>query len=263
MNIYSELNKIIEYVEEHLEENIESKTISRMIGMNEYTFQKIFVVIANVTFTEYIRNRRLSNAGQEIYLEKDKVIDIAIKYQYNSPTAFSRAFEKFHGIKPSEVKKKPERLKMYTKLHFNENYECNKNIDYKIIEKEELHLYGTYILTNDEKIKEDAPKFYCENMEKHGEAPYALVEYHDKERTKVKAYWVLYYEPILGMIEKTIPKSKWIVIRINSQDAKEIQEISETFYADFLPIAKYNYRDLPEIEYYHDNITDFLVPIEN
>jgi len=263
VNIYSELNKIIEYVENHLEENIEQKVISRMVGMNEYTFQRIFAVISNVTFTEYIRNRRLSNAGQEIYLEKEKIINIAIKYQYTSPTAFSRAFEKFHGIKPSEVKKNPEKLKMYTKLHFNESYEPNKNIDYKIIEKEEIHLYGTYILTDDKKIKEDAPRFYYENMKKYGEAPYALVEYHDKERTEVKSYWVLYYEPIPKMIEKTIPKSKWIAIRINSQNAEEIQEISETFYEEFLPIAKYNFKDLPEIEYYHDNITDFLVPIED
>lgn len=263
MNIYSELNKIIEYIEEHLEENIEPKKISKMIGMSEYTFQRIFGIIANVSLSEYIRNRRLSNAGQEIYLEKGKIIDIAIKYQYNSPTAFSRAFEKFHGIKPSEVKKKPEKLKMYTKLHFNENYECNKKIDYQIIEKEEMQLYGKYILTDNERIKEDAPTFYHENTEKYGEPPYALIEYHDKERTEVKAYWILYSKQVQGMVKKIIPQSKWIVIRISSQDAKEIQEVSETFYEEFMPNAKYNFKDIPEIEYYHDNITDFLIPIED
>lgn len=263
MNIYTELNKIIKYVEEHLEENIDPKTISKMVGMNEYTFQRIFAIIANVSFSEYIRNRRLSNAGQEIYLGKNKIIDIAVKYQYNSPTAFSRAFEKFHGIKPSEVKKKPEKLKMYTMLHFNENYECNKNIDYKIIEKEELHLYGNYIITNNEKIKEDAPKLYESNMKKYGDAPYAIVEYYDKERTKVKSYWVLYTKQFPNMEEKIIQKSKWIAMRINSQDPKEIQEIWQTFYKDFIPNAKYNFKDLPEIEYYHDDITDFLIPIED
>ncbi len=263
LNIYSELNKTIEYIEQHLEENIEVQTLSKMIGMSEYTFQRIFGLIANVSLSEYIRNRRLSNAGQEIYLDKDKVIDIAIKYQYNSPTAFSRAFEKFHGIKPSEVKKNPEKLKMYTKLHFNENYECNKNIDYKIIEKEEMHLYGKYIITDNEKIKEDAPNFYEENTKKYGEPPYALVEYYDKERTEVKAYWILYTNKMQGMIEKIIPKSKWIAMRINSQEAKEIQEVSVTFYDYFLPNSKYNFKDIPEIEYYHDGITDFLIPIED
>lgn len=105
MNIYVELNKIVEYIEENLEEQIDIKLISKMIGMSEYTFQRIFSVIAGISFIDYVRNRRLSNAGQELFLEKEKIVDIAIKYQYNNATSFSRAFEKFHGIKPSEVKK--------------------------------------------------------------------------------------------------------------------------------------------------------------
>ncbi len=84
MNIYVELNKIIEYIENHLEEKIEYKELSKMIGVNEYTFQRIFSLISNVSITEYIRNRRLSNAGQELYLTNEKVIDIVIKYQYNN-----------------------------------------------------------------------------------------------------------------------------------------------------------------------------------
>lgn len=168
MNIYVELNKIIEYIEEHLEEKIEYKELSKMIGVNEYTFQKIFSLISNVSIAEYIRNRRLSNAGQEIYIKNEKVIDIATKYQYNNPTAFSRAFKKFHGIKPSEVRTKPEKLKMYTKLHFNEIKECSKNIEYKIVEKEEMVLYGKYKITNNEQISKDAPEFYIKMEKQYG-----------------------------------------------------------------------------------------------
>ena len=120
MNIYVELNKIIQYIEEHLEEKIEYKELAKMIGVNEYTFQRIFSLIGNVSVSEYIRNIRLSNAGQELYLNNEKIIDVAIRYQYNNATSFSRAFEKFHGIKPSEVKKNPKKLKMYTRLYFNE-----------------------------------------------------------------------------------------------------------------------------------------------
>ena len=134
MNIYIELNNIVEYIENHLEEKIDYKEISKMIGVNEYTFQKIFSVICNISITEYIRNRRLSNAGQELYLKNEKVIDMAIRYQYENATSFSRAFEKFHGIKPSEVRKKPYKLKIYTKLHFDEIKERDRNIEYKIIE---------------------------------------------------------------------------------------------------------------------------------
>ena len=67
MNIYVELNKIIEYIEDHLEEKIEYKELAKKIGVNEYTFQRIFSLISNISVSEYIRNRRLSNAGQDIY----------------------------------------------------------------------------------------------------------------------------------------------------------------------------------------------------
>lgn len=102
-------------------------------------------------------------------------------------------------------------------------------------------------------------------MENHG---YGMVEYKDKEREYVKAYWVLYDKEIQALEnqaleKKIIPKSKWILIRINSQKAEDIQEVSKIFYYDFLPSCKYNFRDLPEIEYYHNEITDFLIPIED
>lgn len=97
-------------------------------------------------------------------------------------------------------------------------------------------------------------------MVPHG---YGMVEYEDKERFYVKAYWVLYNKEIKGLEKKIIPKSKWILIRINSREAKDIQETSDKFYDEFLPSCKYNLRDLPEIEYYHDDVTDFLIPIED
>ena len=189
------------------------------------------------------RNRRLSNAGQELYLKDEKIIDIALKYQYNNATAFSRAFEKFHGIKPSEVKKNPERLRIYTKIHFNEINEQSKNIEYRIIEREQITLYGKYKYTDNKQIFEDAPKFYEEMESKYGEAPYGIVEYKDRERLYVKAYWILYNEKFEGLEPYTIPKSNYILIKIKSQKAKEIQEVSQIFYHDFLPSCKYNFKD--------------------
>ena len=263
MNIYLELNKIIEYIENHLEEKIDYKKLAKMIGVNEYTFQKIFSVLCNVSLTEYIRNRRLSNAGQELYLKNEKIMDIAIKYQYENATSFSRAFEKFHGIKPSDVKNNSENLRIYTKLHFNEISEQAKKIEYKIIEKEQLILYGKYKNTNNKKIKGLAPKFYQEMAEQYGEQLYGMVEYKDKERRFVKAYWIMYDKKINGLKKKIIAKSKWIMIRIKSQETKEIQEASDMFYQEFLPISKYHFKSIPELEYYHDDITDFLIPIED
>ena len=262
MNIYTGLNEVIEYIENNLEEKIEYKELSKIIGVNEYTFQRIFSLISNVSIAEYIRNRRLTNAGQELYLKDEKIIDLAIKYQYNNATAFSRAFEKFHEIKPSEVRKNPEKLKMYTKLHFNEVNDESKNVEYKIVEIQEMTLYGKCKPTTNENIEKDAPEFYKKFMGKYGDAPYAMTSYKEKERCNVKAYWVLYDKKIEGFEKVVIPKAKWISIRTNSQKAKDIQETTKMFYESFLPSCQYNFRDLPELEYYHDGITDFLIAIE-
>ncbi len=263
MNIYVKLNEIIEYIEQHLEEKIDNKELAKMLGTNEYTFQRVFSIICNVSIAEYIRNRRLSNAGQELFLNNKKVIDMAIKYGYNNATAFSRAFEKFHGIKPSDVKKKPEKLKMYTKIYFSEINEINKNVEYKIVQKEELILYGKNIKTDNINIKTDAPKLYKDINAQYGKPEYGMVEYEDKERTYVKAYWILYSKKIKNLEKKVIPESKWISIRINSQETKDIQEASDIFYKNFLPSCKFTLRNLPEIEYYHNEITDFLIAIES
>lgn len=263
MNIYAELNKVMQYVEKHLDEKIDPHDIAKMVGMSEYTFQRIFSIICNTSFSEYIRNRRLSNAGQELFMGNEKIIDIATKYQYNNATSFSRAFERFHGIKPSQVKKSPEKLKMYSIICFNENIEYNKNMDYKIVEKDEMTLYGIYKNTDNIKIKKDAPNLYRSNIDKYGLAPYAMIEYKDRERLFVKKYWILYLDQKDNMEKIVIPKSKWIQIRINSQEPEDIQRVSENFYDYFIPSTKYNFRELPELEYYHDDITDFLIPIED
>ncbi len=262
MNIYVELNKVIKYIEDNLEENIDYKKLSKMIGINEYTFQKVFLLLSNISISEYIRNRRLSNAGQDIFLKNEKIIDIAMRYQYGNSTSFSRAFEKFHGIKPSEARKNPKKLKIFAKIHFNEINEPNKSIEYKIIEKEQLILYGKYKITTNKKIKNDAPNFFKQIEKQYGEAQYGMIEYKEKERINVKSYWVLYNKEIEKLEKIIIPKSKYILIKINSQEEKDIQKASDIFYQDFFPSCKYNFRDLPELEYYHDGITDFLIPIE-
>ena len=153
MNVYKSLNEV------NLENEISYTKLAQILGVNEYTMQSVFSLLCNISLSEYIRKRRLSNAGYDLSQTNEKIMDIAIKYQYDNATSFSRAFEKFHGIKPSEVRKNPEKLKLYTKLHFNEQYECNKNINYTIIEKDELILYGKYKITNNEEIGNIAPKF--------------------------------------------------------------------------------------------------------
>lgn len=263
MNIYKNLNEITNYIDENLEEVIDYKVLARFLGVNVYTMQRLFTMLSGISLCEYIRKRRLSNAGFDLYTHKQKIIDIAIKYQYDNATSFSRAFEKFHGIKPSLVNTETK-LKNYPKIIFNENIYITTELDYEIITLEEMHLYGISISTNNDKIGEDAPLFFkqveTKYIDKYGEIKYGMTTY-DIAREEIQKYYCLYDKVIEEFEHIEIPASKWLKFRINSHKAKDIQEMAHRFYKEFLPSCKYNLKEIPELEYYHDGITDFLVAV--
>lgn len=265
MNIYKSLNGITEYIDKHLEDIIDYKVLAKMIGTNVYTLQRIFSLLTNITLTDYIRKRRLSNAGFDLINSNLKVIDVAMKYQYDNSTSFSRAFSNFHGIRPSQLKKDLSKLKNFPRVVFNEEVNISKSIEYKIIEKEELVLYGIGVKVDNKTISKEAPKLFKEATSRyiniHGKIKYGMVTYKDNERDCCEKYYVLYDKEINAFEKIIIPKSKWLVFKIDSTEAKDIQEMSHKFYLNFLPSCKYNLREIPELEYYHDNITEFLVPI--
>lgn len=263
MNIYKGLNEITNYIENNLENDINYDAFAKILGVNTYTAQRLFTMITGISLSEYIRKRRLSNAGYDLYKGNLKVIDVAAKYQYENATSFSRAFEKFHGIKPSMVNKSTK-LRNFPKLMFNENIKLTTELDYEIVTLEEMNLYGVYIATNNEEIGKSAPLFFkqTENkyLTKYGEIKYGMISY-DIGREESQKYYCLYDKEIKEFEKITMPKSKWLKFRINTQNAKDIQEISHKFYREFLPSSKYNLKELPELEYYHDGITEFLVAI--
>ena len=263
MNIYKSLNEITKYIDKNLEEEINYNNLAKMLGVNVYTMQRLFTMIAGISISDYIRKRRLSSAGYDLYEGNLKVIDVAVKYQYDNPTSFSRAFEKFHGIKPSLVNKETK-LKNFPRIVFKEIVNLTTELDYEIITLDAMNLYGVSITTNNAEIGNDAPIFFRQTegkyLSKYGEVKYGMVTY-DIEREESQKYYCLYDKEIEGFEHIEIPKSKWLRFRINSQNAKDIQEISHKFYSEFLPSVRYNLKELPELEYYHGGITDFLVAI--
>lgn len=264
MNIYKVLNDITLYIDEHLDEKIEYETLSKMMGVNNYTMQRIFSLIAGVPLAEYIRKRRLSMAAFDLVSGNYKVMDLAIKYSYENATSFSRAFEAFHGVKPSEVSKETE-LKDFPRIIFDENVTFKNDIEYSIVDLPKMTLYGIGMNTNENDIKRDVPAFFrdveSKYIEKHGPVKYGMVSYKDPERLYPTSYHVLYDKKIGEFKCVEIPESKWLKFKIDTQDASDIQEASRKFYYEFLPSTKYNLKDIPELEYYHDGITEFLVPI--
>ena len=95
------MNLVLDYIEDNLDGEISDKKIAALSASSKGMFQRIFAAITDMTLSEYIRKRRLTQAALDILNTDEKIIDIAVKYGYNSATAFSSAFKNFHGITPS------------------------------------------------------------------------------------------------------------------------------------------------------------------
>lgn len=110
------IQNAINYIENHLTDEIDYEEVAKQSFSSGYHFQRIFGILCGYTLGEYIRLRRLSLAGAELANEKAKVIDVAMKYGYDSPDSFAKAFQKFHGITPSEARRNGQMLKSFSRL---------------------------------------------------------------------------------------------------------------------------------------------------
>ena len=101
----------IQYIEEHITEEISVDSIAKHVNVSTFYFQKGFSMLCGFTVAEYIRNRRLALAGNDLLVTDEKIIDIAMKYGYDSPDSFTKAFTRFHGVTPASVRKEEVLLK--------------------------------------------------------------------------------------------------------------------------------------------------------
>lgn len=134
------IQKAINHIEEHLTEEIDYEEIAAEALCSSFYLQRIFSVLCGITLGDYIRNRRLTLAGNELSSSDKKVIDIALKYGYETPESFTRAFSKFHGITPSEAKKDGSKLKFFSRLSLKISLSGGNLLDYKIIDKDEFYI---------------------------------------------------------------------------------------------------------------------------
>ena len=118
MELIKGMNQALQYIEEHLSEEIDRREVARIALCSEYHFNRMFSFLAGISLTEYIRKRRLTLAVFDLENSSLRIIDIAVKYGYSSPDSFTRAFHRFHGISPSEARIKGSTLKAYPRMSF-------------------------------------------------------------------------------------------------------------------------------------------------
>ncbi|MBR5547424.1 MAG: AraC family transcriptional regulator [Clostridia bacterium] len=136
------IQRAIDYVEEHITKELDYEKIARESFSSSFHFQRVFSILCGYTLGEYIRNRRLTLAGVALAAGRERVIDVALRYGYDSPDSFAKAFQKFHGITPSQARSKGANLKSFSRLSFRITLEGGTTMNYRIEKKETMVLTG-------------------------------------------------------------------------------------------------------------------------
>jgi AraC family transcriptional regulator len=135
-----ELNQVMDYIDEHLTDDLSLEIISEYAGVSDYHFRKIFFYLSGMTLNEYIKNRKLSEANKDL-LKGEKVTDVAYKFGYQSLDGFTRAFKKWSGFLPSDVTKTGV-SKSFPKLSFIITVKGGISMEFRIEEKPAFNLVG-------------------------------------------------------------------------------------------------------------------------
>ena len=136
------IQKAINYIEDNLTEELDYERIARESFSSAFHFQRVFSILCGYTLGEYIRNRRLTLAGTELANTREKVIDVACKYGYDNPESFAKAFQKFHGITPTQARGRGVMLKSFSRLSIKVSLEGGSIMNYRIEEKPAMLLTG-------------------------------------------------------------------------------------------------------------------------
>lgn len=277
MNYYDSLNKLIDTIEENLETEINYNELAKIIGTSGYTMQRIFTFLTGMTVTEYIRRRRLSKAAEELRKTNYKVIDIAMKYQYDSPISFSNAFKKMYGQSPANFRKSTSmEINFFPKMEFNPDIKGKRAMKYRIVDREEQTFYGktTGLIADDDKraiqdlykrVKKDGTMKFIINHNTGKEEYFGIYQpiYEKSRYTGKGQYYVLGKTPREDFVEVKLPKSKWACFRLPNHEQRDILKLGDNIYEKWLPnseyylIAKY-----PEFEIYYEDYCEICIAVE-
>ena len=142
MEWITRLNSAINYIEDNIYEEIEYAELSKLACCSTYHFQRMFAYMADMPLSEYIRRRRMSRAAVDLQSGDEKIVDVATKYGYDSPTAFNRAFQKVHGVAPSHIKNKGVTISAFPPISFKVTIKGAEEMKYRIENKVAFRIVG-------------------------------------------------------------------------------------------------------------------------
>lgn len=256
-------NDLINYIEDNLCEKISYKKMSQILGVNEYTMHRIFLFVTNYTLADYIRKRRLSMAALDLLEGKNKIIDIAIKYNYESSQSFSRAFKSMMGFLPSEINNNKNNIKFFSQYELI-NEEITDEFNYYIDKNIEFKLYSISMRTTIKNCHNEAPKFWEDNYKYiKGRSEYGLLKYDKTCNIDEAIYYIASTEKFQNSTELNLKPSNYLVFECDYINATHLHEFCKKIYRVIIPNIEYELEDLPDIEeYLPNNKLRLYIPIK-
>lgn len=272
MNYINEIQKAIDYIEVNLDKDINFDIVAKEVGMSAFYFHRIFSAVIGVSPTTYIRNRRLTVAAQEISKNNENILDIALKYGFESHEAFSRAFKNFHGVVPKMAKTDGNEFKNFSRANLEFEVNTNNILNYRIESKDTIKVLAFLRKFNIEN-KDKIPKYWKE-LKESGTLE-KISNNYKKDLLGICIGTQSDFEYKYGIgIEQTedleiniemekieIPKSTWVVFKCEGQDEKNINELWSRIYKEFFITSSYKQCMDIDFELYDDKNTEIWIPI--
>lgn len=273
------MNEALKYIEEHLDSHIDLKEVAKKAYSSEYHFKRLFSLLSGITISEYIRRRQLTEAALDLKNQHEKVIDIAIKYGYQSPDAFSRAFQKFHGVTPTLARNPEQNVKAYPRISFQLTIQGGNEMNYRVVEKEPFKVVGvkyevemvneilspTYenmiMAIDDTKMKELES---ISNEESYG-IVHASANYVENEEGKTT------FDQYIGAFTTKdeigqyatleVPSFLWAIFEVEG-NWEQIEEQWMRIYTEWLPSSSYELIEGPEILANKHSKNEIWIPVK-
>jgi len=246
MKWMDDITGAIDYIENNITEELTIADIAKAALMSPYYFQKGFSMLCGFTVGEYIRSRRLSLAGSELLSTDAKIIDVALKYGYDSPDSFTKAFTRFHGITPTAAKKEGATLKSFARLIITISLKGGISMDYKIADKEAFTVIGVSRMFRYEDSLQKIPAFWTEHFQSGmGEQICGVYGMCIESKDGDNEFEYLIADPYTegrevtkGLVLKTIPAHTWAIFPCKGALPKALQDVNGKIFSEWLPNSK-------------------------
>ena len=255
MDWLDRMNNAMDYIETHLAEDISFDEAAKIACCSTYHFQRMFSFITDVAISEYIRRRRLTLAAFDLQVANARIIDIALKYGYNSPKSFARAFKNLHGILPTSARNDGVMLKAYPRMTFQISIKGDKGMNYRTEKKEKFDIFGTTescSLYEQPFIKVPALGIKCDDR-----CFGALFN----RRLGTLSYMLCYHTPKGGIPDGfehlSVPAKTWAIFPTGQDSdlgeiSKQAKQVWKDIFAQWLPTSQYILDGEPYFENFYN-----------